>query len=100
MQVYRQQAADMGFDESHLFMRFHSLEYATVKEGAGVPLHTPVFMTTVPGEEDVPVDRCALLPSPLLSLPLRFTLFVLLSHRMRSLALCEFDRIVFVFMFV
>jgi len=54
LQLYRQQAVEMGFDECHLFMRFLQFDYAVHKPGAGRP--PPIHISTVQ-DDDSAVDR-------------------------------------------
>ncbi|ELT87774.1 hypothetical protein CAPTEDRAFT_135511, partial [Capitella teleta] len=52
--VYQRQAASMGYDECHMFLRFVQFEFANHKESAGNP--PPVFITAVQ-EDDSMLDR-------------------------------------------
>ena len=54
LQIYKQLAVEMGFDECHLYMRFLQFDYAVFKEGAGKP--PPIHITAVQ-DDDSAVDR-------------------------------------------
>lgn len=52
-------AKEMGYDESHLFMRSIQFEFATEKKDAGKA--PPLFITAI-HEDDSAVDRWAFSP--------------------------------------
>lgn len=54
LQMYREQAVEMGFDEFHMFMRCVQFEFATHKDDADQP--PPLFMTALQ-EDDSNLDR-------------------------------------------
>ncbi|CAL1545735.1 unnamed protein product [Lymnaea stagnalis] len=52
--IYKKQAADMGFPDFHMNLRFVQFEFANYKEKAGKP--PPVFITAVQ-EDETAVDK-------------------------------------------
>ncbi len=54
LQLYKEQAGEMGFDACHLFLRCVQFEFASHKENADQP--PPLFITAL-HEDDTNVDR-------------------------------------------
>jgi hypothetical protein len=52
--LYRSQAAEMGFEEYHMYLRYVQFDFAKYKENAGNP--PPVFVSDL-NPEDSQLDR-------------------------------------------